>query len=75
MALFQYVQGVNAMSLKLSVIDPVPQETVRIARAAFPKGNLYISIEMSSALCLKILILQLFTRVEDNRHILPGDWR
>jgi len=32
------------MSLKPSVIDPVPLETVRIARAAFPKGNLYISI-------------------------------
>ncbi len=32
------------MSLKLSVIEPVPVETARIARAAFPKGNLYISM-------------------------------
>ncbi len=32
------------MSLKLSVIEPVPAETARIARAAFPKGNLYISM-------------------------------
>ncbi len=32
------------MSLQLSVIEPVPEETVRIARAAFPKGNLYLSM-------------------------------
>ncbi len=32
------------MSLKPSAIEPVPAETARIARAAFPKGNLYLSI-------------------------------
>ncbi len=32
------------MSLKLSVVEPVPTETARVAHAAFPKGNLYISI-------------------------------
>lgn len=32
------------MSLKPSIIEPVPEETARIARAAFPKGNLYISM-------------------------------
>lgn len=32
------------MSLKPSVFEPVPKETARIARAAFPKGNLYISM-------------------------------
>ena len=32
------------MSLKPSVIDPVPEETARIARAAFPKGNLYLAM-------------------------------
>jgi transposase len=30
------------MSLQPSVIEPVPEETARIARAAFPKGNLYL---------------------------------
>jgi transposase len=30
------------MSLKPSLIEPVPEETVRIAHAAFPKGNFYI---------------------------------
>lgn len=32
------------MSLKPSLIESVPKETARIARAAFPKGNLYISM-------------------------------
>jgi hypothetical protein len=29
------------MSLKLSLIEAIPSETIRVARAAFPKGNLY----------------------------------
>lgn len=29
------------MSLKPESIDPVPEETARVARAAFPKGNTY----------------------------------
>ncbi len=32
------------MSLKPSLIETVPADTVRVARAAFPKGNLYISM-------------------------------
>ena len=32
------------MSLKPSLIEAVPPETMRVARAAFPKGNLYLSI-------------------------------
>lgn len=32
------------MSLKPSLIEAIPSETIRVARAAFPKGNLYISI-------------------------------
>lgn len=32
------------MSLKPSVIEPVPEETVRIACAAFPNGNLYLAM-------------------------------
>ena len=41
------------MSLKPSVIEPVPEETARIARAAFPKGNLYLSMrdELGIAFC------------------------
>jgi transposase len=32
------------MSLKPMTIPPVPSETVRVARAAFPKGNLYMKL-------------------------------
>ena len=32
------------MSLKSSLIKAVPVETIRVARAAFPKGNLYLSM-------------------------------
>ena len=32
------------MSLQPKEIAPVPEETVRIARAAFPKGNAWLSL-------------------------------
>lgn len=32
------------MSLKPDSIGPVPEETVRIARAAYPKGNTYVQL-------------------------------
>jgi transposase len=32
------------MSLKPSTIPQVPEETARIARAAFPKGNIYVAM-------------------------------
>src|SRR5215471_14473826 len=32
------------MSLKFQAMCPVPQETVRVARAVFPKGNLYMQM-------------------------------
>jgi hypothetical protein len=32
------------MSLKISAIESVPADTVRVARAAFPKGNLYLAM-------------------------------
>jgi transposase len=32
------------MSLTPSIIEPVPDRTVLVARAAFPKGNLYLSM-------------------------------
>jgi len=32
------------MSLKPSPIQPIPDETVRVARAAFPKGNPYLTL-------------------------------
>lgn len=32
------------MSLKPQSIGPVPEETARIARAAYPKGNIYLKL-------------------------------
>jgi transposase len=32
------------MSLNPYPIDPVPEETARVARAAFPKGNRYMTM-------------------------------
>lgn len=32
------------MSLKAQAICPVPQETARVARAAYPKGNIYMQM-------------------------------
>ena len=32
------------MSLKPNLISPVPENTVRIAHAAFPKGNRYLQM-------------------------------
>jgi len=32
------------MSLKPGPIHPVPEETIRVARAAFPNGNLYLTL-------------------------------
>src|SRR5581483_8606070 len=34
----------ESMSLKPELVGPVPEETARIARAAFPKGNLYLRL-------------------------------
>lgn len=41
------------MSLQPTVIEPVPEETARIAHAAFPKGNLYLAMrdELGVAFC------------------------
>ena len=32
------------MSLKPNPISPVPEETARITRAAYPKGNIYVQL-------------------------------
>jgi transposase len=32
------------MSLKAKAIPKIPEETMRVARAAFPKGNLYLKM-------------------------------
>jgi len=34
----------EAMSLKPQPIGPIPEETARIARAAYPSGNIYLQL-------------------------------
>ena len=36
--------GEEPMSLHLDPLGPVPEETARVARAAFPKGTLYLTL-------------------------------
>jgi len=40
----QSVQRRKAMSLKPERINPVPEETARIAHAAYPKGNVFMQM-------------------------------
>ena len=32
------------MSLKPQAVDPIPEETIRVAKAAFPQGNRYMKM-------------------------------
>jgi transposase len=34
----------DVMTLRPEPVAPVPEETARVARAAFPKGNLYMRL-------------------------------
>ena len=36
------------MSLHPEEIPPIPDETVRVAKAAFPKGNLYMRLRFGT---------------------------
>jgi len=61
------------MSLKPSLIEAVPSETVRIARAAFPKGNLYLSMRDELGVLFEDATLQNSFRVADNLLSRLGD--
>ena len=41
----------SAMSLQPQPINPVPADTARIARAAFPKGNVLMKMRDELVLC------------------------
>ena len=43
MVIFQK-RSITIMSLKPNLIEAVPADTARVARAAFPKGNLYLAM-------------------------------
>ena len=63
MTLFQQLEGVVVMSLKHSLIEPIPSETIRVAQATFPKGNLYLARrDEFGVLFVDIDFRQLFSR-------------
>lgn len=64
------------MSLKPQPISPVPEETVRVARAAFPKGNLYLTMrdEIGTQYTVTV-ILPLCIPLMVNLQLGLGDWR
>ena len=41
------------MSMHPQPIDPIPEETARVARAAFPKGNPYMRLRAELGVCYR----------------------
>jgi len=63
------------MSLHSKSIEPVPEETARIARAAFPKGNVYLRLrDEIGSLYTDEAFADLFPRSASRRRH-PGGWR
>jgi transposase len=63
------------MSLHSKAIEPVPEETARIARAAFPKGNGYLRLrDEIGSLYTDEAFADLFPALGQRRSH-PGGWR
>ena len=60
------------MSLKPSVIAPVPEETAGIA---FPKGNLYLAMRDELGIAFSDSDFAELFRGAGNRLLHPDDWR
>jgi hypothetical protein len=63
------------MSLHPKPIGEIPEETRRIAQAAFPKGNLYMKMRDELARFTGMRTLKSCFRVMANRRKAPGGWR
>jgi transposase len=46
------------MSMHPQAIGPIPEETVRVARAAFPRGNPYLTLRDQLGTCTTIRTLR-----------------
>lgn len=62
------------MSLRTESIPVVPEETVRVARAAFPKGNLYLKMRDELGTFYEDTDFAALFRLSDNRLFRRGDW-
>lgn len=61
------------MSLQLRSSYTVPEETVRVARAAFPKGNIYMQMyEELGALYIDEMFAGLFPPRDNPPNLPPG---
>jgi transposase len=63
------------MSLRPEPIGPVPEETARVARAAFPRGNSWLRLRDELAPATRTRrSRRCFPRTADRRRR-PGAWR
>ena len=60
------------MSMHPQPIKGIPQFTVEVARAAFPKGNTYMTLRDELGMILRMNSLPICFRREGNRLLLPG---
>lgn len=62
------------MCLHPRSVDPVPEETARVARAAFPKGTVYMTMKNALGEVFEDKdFAHLFPRRCQSRRWLPGD--
>ena len=62
------------MSMKPQEINPVPEETARVARAANPKGNVYMHMRDELGSIYQDQMFSCFSHGGDNRPKPPGVW-
>ena len=64
------------MSLKIMPMPPIPEETARVARAAFPRGTRAVcTCAMRWGRCTPMRILLTCCRRVVSRLKRPGGWR
>jgi hypothetical protein len=62
------------MSLKPTAIAPVPTTTAQVTRAAFPHGNIYLTLRDALELSFTMQTLQICTRIMGSPGGLHGVW-
>jgi transposase len=62
------------MSIEYEPIPPVPTQTNRVAKAAFPKGNIYLTLrDELGSIFSDLDFVGLFSKTE-NLRCHPGSW-
>jgi hypothetical protein len=63
------------MSIKPQPIPEVPPETVRVVRAAFPKGSIYLWLRATLGTIYQDELFAICNLVADSQRIPRGGWR